>query len=1028
MTDFTNLVTDEQKLGVGEILICNRETKGKFEPVKYFFGKVILAIGGGGDKIFIVQEKDKYKSEVKSIQINPNIQKRENLSTNNLSNNIFSPSKNISYFGEEEEKKMEEDYPEVNNELNDLQKNEDQNEEKNDQPQEEHKESPAEVNEKPNNNNNVQDLDESSEREIPAHIVQICKGKYHLIKLTSDGKVHCSGKAYFGVAGLGGSASSEKTRPLPNLKKKKIVQITCGEFHSMALSASGDLYAWGMGFEGQLGLNSQYKVASSPRYLNFFYRKPVKFVACGYNYSLAITRDDSLLYGWGENKLGQLGLGNNRQIIDQPTLINIIDQYGGQEGSTLSEALVNNKSDRIYTQKPLKSCYVSAGYSHTCVVTEKCPVTFGLNIYGQLGTGNTNTSYEPKLIEKDEKGEYIEKIVKSACSTSGTFLISETGKLYTCGTGDIGHGDLGMVKLPKIVSGQRLYSHVYCNDTSVVAFGPLRILSVSPNCGPATGNTILSILGTAFKGLQKLSVRFLFGGISRDVRGNFDKLSRTIFVNTPNFLEFAPTMELPCECTIQVTFDGHFFTEYPEKFLIYPNNIKANSIEPKCGPIAGNTPLQIKINLKNIPQKYLFSLTVGFQARTITVEQANKRFKGKSKSNSESIAEDSKVISENQNNQNSNNQNTLQNITTKEGQIINPMDIENLESQLDQPNWICCFATYDMDNNLLTCNIPKIENYNSLQPEYNVDIAINGQQFSGYPSVYRFYNIYIDKMTPDISTPEGDLPLTIIGSDLFDSQNKKARIISDIGKKNVEINWDRSNKTMIVQALPLNQITNDEKILNIEKMQDLYNNYSFDVMISMNGTQWLKAGSYRYYKPKVTKLLYIKFNETDTLEMRQKSIEEAGPLSEYEKMYLGMMEPPTEKKALAEYEKNSKEDDDMIKTQHKAPYNGLALYGEYFPNLQDMKIKFWTGTGEDLSEIETELYYKNENKLACIVKELPDLTAGEYEVSMGISINGIQWTNVEQKILYMAPEEGLSFDDIIKLDSANDKNKKKGKK
>ena len=544
MTEFSNQVTDDQKLGVGEILICNRETKGKFEPVKYFFGKVILAIGGGGDKIFIVQEKDKYKSEVKSIQINPNVLKKTyNFSTTNISQNILSPSKNESYFGEEEEKKMEEDFAEVNNELNEPPKNEKTNEQnESENKKEETKENPAEEKSKSNNNNNnnnnnMQDLDESSEREIPAHIVQICKGKYHLVKLTSDGKVHCSGKAYFGVAGLGGSASSEKTRPLPNLINHKIVQITCGEFHSMALSASGDLYAWGMGFEGQLGLNSQYKVASSPRYLNFFYKKPVKFVACGYNYSLAITKDDCLLYGWGENKLGQLGLGNNRQIIDQPTLINIIDQYGGQEGSTLSEALVNNKSDRVYSQKPLRSCYVSAGYSHTCVVTEKGPVTFGLNIYGQLGTGNTNTSYEPKLIEKDEKGENIEKIVKSACSTSGTFLISETGKLYTCGTGDIGHGDLGMVKLPKIVSGQRLYSHVYCNDTSVVAFGPLRILSVSPNCGPATGNTILSILGTAFKGMQKLSVRFLFGGISRDVRGNFDKLSRTIFVNTPNFLE-----------------------------------------------------------------------------------------------------------------------------------------------------------------------------------------------------------------------------------------------------------------------------------------------------------------------------------------------------------------------------------------------------------------------------------------------------------------------------------------------------------
>ena len=1004
MTDFTTLVTDDQKLGVGEILICNKETKGKFEPLKHFIGKVILAIGGGGDKIFIVEEKDKYKSEVKSIQINPNLIQKKSYNfgaTNKLTQtNTFSGSKNDSDLAqnmeieEEEEKKIDEDF-------------EMKNEEKK-EPEEE--------------NNNNQDLDDSTEREIPAHIVQICKGKYHLIKLTSDGKVHCSGKAYFGVAGLGGSSSSEKTKPLPNLINQKIVQVTCGEFHSMALSDKGDLYTWGMGFEGQLGLNSQYKVASSPRYLNFFYRKPVKFVTCGYNYSLAITRDDALLYGWGENKLGQLGLGNHRQIIEQPTLIDIIDKNGGQESSTSSEALVTNKSDRIYTQKPLKSFYVAAGYSHTCVVTEKGPATFGLNIYGQLGTGNTNTSFEPKLLEKDEKGEKLEKIVKSACSTSGTFLISETGKLYTCGTGDIGHGDLGMVKLPKIVSGQRLYSHVYCNDSSVVAFGPLRILSVSPNCGPATGNTILSILGTAFKGLQKLSVRFLFGGISRDVRGNFDKLSRTIFVNTTNFLEFAPTMEFPCDCTIQVTFDGHFFTEYSEKFLIYPNNIKPISIEPKCGPIAGNTPLQIKINLGKIEQKYLFSLTVGFQARNIPIE-ANKRFKGKNKSNSESAVEDSRAISDNQN-QNQN-QPTIQN-SLKEGQIINPMDIENLDSQLDQPNWQCCFATYDPDNNLMTCNIPKIDNYNPSSPEYNIDIAINGQQFSGYPSIYRFYNIYIEKMFPEISTPEGDLPLIVSGSDLFDSPNKKARIISDIGKKNVDIQWDKNNKTMIVQSVALNQLTTDEKILNIEKQSDLYNNYSFDVMISMNGTQWLKAGTYHYFSPKISKMLYIVFKETDNLEARQKFIEEPGPLTDNEKILLGMMEPPTEKKALAEYEKIAKEEDDMIKNQHKPPYNGLALFGDFFPKISDMKIKFTVGTGDDACEIETELYYKNENKLACIVKEIPDLTPGEYEANISISINGIQWTDTQQKILYMAPEEGLSFEDIIKLDSG-DKNKKKKK-
>ena len=1000
MSEFNSIFNEDQKLGVGELLICNKETKGKFEQIKYFIGKVILTIGGGGDKIFIVVEKDKYKSEVKSIQISnaqnssqikPNFQNSKFSQSNTLNNskNESNLIKNAD-IDNEEEKKIEEEL-EAKNE------------------------------ERKGDDENNQDLDDSSDREIPSHIVQICKGKYHLVKLTSDGRVHSSGKAYFGVAGLGGSASAEKTKPLPNLKNQKIVQIACGEFHSMALSDKGDLYTWGMGFEGQLGLNSQYKVASSPRYLSFFYRKPIKFVTCGYNYSLAITKDNSLLYGWGENKLGQLGLGKQRQIIEQPTLIEILDKSGEQEGNLISEESIKTKEERVYTQKPLKCFYVSAGYSHTCVVTEKGPVTFGLNMYGQLGIGNTETSFEPKLLEKDEKGDKIEKIVKSACSTSGTFLISESGRLYTCGTGDIGHGEIGMIKLPKIISGPRLYSHIYCNDTSVVAFGPLRILSVSPNCGPATGNTILSILGTAFKGLHKLSVRFLFGGISRDVRGTFDKLSRTIFVNTPNFLEFAPTMELPCDCTIQVTFDGHFFTEYPEKFLIYPNNIKPAAIEPKCGPISGTTPLQIKINLGKIDPKYLFSLTVGFQARNTPLEQTTKKFKGKSKSNSESNADESRAISDNQ----GLNQPTIQ--TTKEGQVVNPMDIESLDNQLDQPNWICCFATYDMDNNLITCNIPKIENYNSLQPEYNVDIAINGQQFSGYTSVYRFYNIYIDKMTPDVSAPEGNLPLVIYGADLFDSPSKKARIISEIGKKNVDIQWDKTNRTMVVEALPLKELTSDEKILNPDKVVDLYKNYTFDVMISMNGIQWLKAGSYRYFSPKIDKMLYIQFKDTDTLEMREKQVEEPVALTEYEKMYLGLMEPPTEKKALAEYDKNSKEDEDMIKNQHKLPYYGLALYGEFYPNLSGMKIRFTAGTGDDASDVETELYYHNEKKLACLVREIPDLTPGEYEVTISLSINGEQWTDTEHKILYLAPEEGLSFDDIIKLE-ANDKNKKKKKK
>ena len=83
----------------------------------------------------------------------------------------------------------------------------------------------------------------------------------------------------------------------------------------------------------------------------------------------------------------------------------------------------------------------------------------------------------------------------------------------------------------------------------------------------------------------------------------------------------------------------------------------------------------------------------------------------------------------------------------------------------------------------MTCNIPKIENYNPVQPEYKIDIAINGQQFSGYLSTYRFYDVYIEKIIPDISKPKGDLPLVIYGSDLFDSPNKKHELFLILVKR-----------------------------------------------------------------------------------------------------------------------------------------------------------------------------------------------------------------------------------------------------
>ena len=68
-----------------------------------------------------------------------------------------------------------------------------------------------------------------------------------------------------------------------------------------------------------------------------------------------------------------------------------------------------------------------------------------------------------------------------------------------------------------------------------------------------------------------------------------------------------------------------------------------------------------------------------------------------------------------------------------------------------------------------------------------------------------------------------------------------------------------------------------------------------------------------------------------------------------------------------------------------------------------MKIKFATINSETNSEIDTVVYYVNENKITCLVPEFPQLPAGEYELGIFLSWNGQQFVDTKKKILYNPP-------------------------
>jgi alpha-tubulin suppressor-like RCC1 family protein len=62
-----------------------------------------------------------------------------------------------------------------------------------------------------------------------------------------------AGHNIFGQLGVKDPASRSVFTPILELQDKNIVVVACGDDHSAAVSASGELYLWGRGDCGQLG-------------------------------------------------------------------------------------------------------------------------------------------------------------------------------------------------------------------------------------------------------------------------------------------------------------------------------------------------------------------------------------------------------------------------------------------------------------------------------------------------------------------------------------------------------------------------------------------------------------------------------------------------------------------------------------------------------------------------------------------------------------------------------------------------------
>jgi hypothetical protein len=137
----------------------------------------------------------------------------------------------------------------------------------------------------------------------------IC-GKDHYIAQTNDNKFY-----FIGYNKL------EVNEVLSDLN---ISDVKCGYSHTLLLTSSGEVYAWGCNKNGQIG-NGCNAEQLTPIKVNDFNDERIVMISCGYWHSMALT-ESGRVFSWGCNGFGQLGIGNTvdsnkPKIIDLNAII-----------------------------------------------------------------------------------------------------------------------------------------------------------------------------------------------------------------------------------------------------------------------------------------------------------------------------------------------------------------------------------------------------------------------------------------------------------------------------------------------------------------------------------------------------------------------------------------------------------------------------------------------------------------------------------------------------------------------------------
>ncbi|TRY98659.1 hypothetical protein DNTS_005902 [Danionella cerebrum] len=196
---------------------------------------------------------------------------------------------------------------------------------------------------------------------------QVACGSSHTIAVAQDGRILWSfGGGDNGKLGHGDTNRVYRPKVIEALHGFIIRKVCAGSQSSLALTSAGQVFAWGCG--SCLGCGSSETTSLRPRLIEELSITKIIDISCGDSHCLALSHENEV-FAWGNNAMGQCGQGHTSTPVTKPKKVI------GLEGVSIQQITAGTSHSLAWTAVPTDRQLV-AWHRPFCVDLEESTFTY----------------------------------------------------------------------------------------------------------------------------------------------------------------------------------------------------------------------------------------------------------------------------------------------------------------------------------------------------------------------------------------------------------------------------------------------------------------------------------------------------------------------------------------------------------------------------------------------------------------------------------------------------------------------------